>query len=91
MTIKKEKSQSWQAHLSHDDGFYNGCAQLELIGYGASEEEACDNLNVAFNKLFITITDRPTLEDLAAGTIPNKNPHGETDWGLDVGLEIIED
>lgn len=88
---KKEKSQSWQAHFTHNDSFYNGCAQLELVGYGDCEEAARDNLNVAFNKLFMVIMDRPALEDLAAGITPNKNPHGETDWGSDVGLEIIED
>lgn len=88
---KKEKLQSWQAHFTYSDGFYNGTYQCDLIGYGDCEAEARDNLNVAFNKLFVAITDRPTLKDLAAGILPDKNPHSETDWGPDVGLEIIED
>lgn len=87
---KKEKSQSWEAHLSHNDGFYNGSSQLELVGYGDCEEESRDNLNVAFNKLFMAIMDQPTLEDLAAGILPDRDPHGEIDWGTDVGLEIID-
>ncbi len=31
----------------------------------------------------------PTLEELVAGITP-ENCHGETDWGRDVGKEIVE-
>jgi len=31
----------------------------------------------------------PTLEDLIAGITP-ENCHGETDWGPDVGKEIVK-
>lgn len=88
---KKEKSKSWKAHLSHNDDFHNGTCQCDLISYGDCQEEARENLNVAFNKLFVPITDRPTLAELAAGILPDKNSHDETDWGPDVGLEIVED
>lgn len=70
---KKGKHQSWEASLSYNEYPSMGVAMLELIGYGDCEQEAKENLHLAFSKL---------IEAVIQGK------HEETDWGNAVGKKF---
>jgi antitoxin component of MazEF toxin-antitoxin module len=55
----------------------------------AKEELIAEDVEVEIRRPYIVPADTMTLEEMCA-TITPENRHPETDWGPDVGKEIIE-
>ena len=54
---QKEKSQSWEASVTTRTSLPMSICDINLVGYGDSEEEAVANLNLGFQNLIKSITE----------------------------------